>query len=536
MRRGHGYHSLYLRKEFQVGAPSLVESLKLRILYDDGFVAYVNGHEVARANVDGEPPTFRTMAKKPVEPTSAEIDLMRHSSKLVSTDNVLAVQGHNARLSLSDFILTPVLYGVIKRAPSEKKAEGKVASKAFRVSEGPVRALAFSPDARQIASGGDDKIIGLWSVADGKELGKLENDVVVTGLAFVDADTLLASGDDGVIKVWGLKDAKVVRSLNGHEGAVNVLALRADGRQLASAGDDGTVRLWNPKDDKVVRKIVAHEGPVLSIAYTPDGKGLVSGGDDGELLVWDIEAGTRLASFSQGDKVRSVAGDGENRYLAVSSGGVSEWFRFSKPVRTFTGHRGLVHRAVFSPNGKTAASAGSDKTVRFWNLLRERPFRSVEAHDATVYSIEYNPDGSLLASGGYDTLVKLWDTRTGKEVRKLAGHDEVVVDFEFSNDGKSLFSCSFDMTVRKWSVEEGKEVAVYKGHPERLVGLALGPQGKEMISLDFAGHLISWNLHDGKILARRALSPVVYGIALSPDGNWLLTANGSSSAFLIKAR
>jgi hypothetical protein len=42
--------SLYMRTPFVVSNPALYESLTLRMRYDDGFVAYVNGVEVARRN------------------------------------------------------------------------------------------------------------------------------------------------------------------------------------------------------------------------------------------------------------------------------------------------------------------------------------------------------------------------------------------------------------------------------------------------------------------------------------------------------
>ena len=52
--------SVYLRKVFEIADVSEVSSLILDIDYDDGFVTYINGIEVARANINGVPPPFNS--------------------------------------------------------------------------------------------------------------------------------------------------------------------------------------------------------------------------------------------------------------------------------------------------------------------------------------------------------------------------------------------------------------------------------------------------------------------------------------------
>ena len=48
-----GTISIFLRKEFYIQDIDLIQSLILDIDYDDGFVAYLNGYEIARANING---------------------------------------------------------------------------------------------------------------------------------------------------------------------------------------------------------------------------------------------------------------------------------------------------------------------------------------------------------------------------------------------------------------------------------------------------------------------------------------------------
>ena len=50
--------SLYLRKQFNIIDTSVIQEAKLHMDYDDGFVAYLNGVEIARWNMTGSPPPF----------------------------------------------------------------------------------------------------------------------------------------------------------------------------------------------------------------------------------------------------------------------------------------------------------------------------------------------------------------------------------------------------------------------------------------------------------------------------------------------
>jgi hypothetical protein len=50
--------SIYLRTKFSITDITAIESVLFHMDYDDGFVAYLNGKEMARAGISGNPPTF----------------------------------------------------------------------------------------------------------------------------------------------------------------------------------------------------------------------------------------------------------------------------------------------------------------------------------------------------------------------------------------------------------------------------------------------------------------------------------------------
>jgi len=98
--------SCLVRIPFNMGrTESGAEYLGLHMQYDDGFVAYLNGVEVARAQLAGEP-QWNSLAQGNHESQGVEIfDISAHRHLLHPGWNLLAVQGFNTSLTSSDFLI-----------------------------------------------------------------------------------------------------------------------------------------------------------------------------------------------------------------------------------------------------------------------------------------------------------------------------------------------------------------------------------------------------------------------------------------------
>lgn len=109
--------SVFIRKEFNIPNLRDIGELVLSIDYDDGFVAYINGHEIARSNlgtglsvpfnqVTGSISREATMCKG----ANPENFLISNPQVLlVEGTNVIAIQGHNSGSTSDDFSLIPML-------------------------------------------------------------------------------------------------------------------------------------------------------------------------------------------------------------------------------------------------------------------------------------------------------------------------------------------------------------------------------------------------------------------------------------------
>ena len=88
----YNYVSVYIRKEFSALSLPADEIIKLEIDYDDGFIAYINGREVARANMPGGTAAYNTSASGSHEAGSPETFVLGTVGELLNDgSNILAI-------------------------------------------------------------------------------------------------------------------------------------------------------------------------------------------------------------------------------------------------------------------------------------------------------------------------------------------------------------------------------------------------------------------------------------------------------------
>lgn len=123
-----GTLSVFMRKSFTLSKASDVISAFLYVDYDDAFVAYLNGTEIARANIgtSGVRPAYNETSINIVEPAAASgglppvfrIDGTVLASSLHDGENILALEVHNRDATSSDLSSTTFLIAGLSTASS----------------------------------------------------------------------------------------------------------------------------------------------------------------------------------------------------------------------------------------------------------------------------------------------------------------------------------------------------------------------------------------------------------------------------------
>jgi len=107
--------SLWTRVRFEVDRPGDLDELLLQMKYNDGFVAYLNGREIASSNAPAEPLwNFPATGTRSYEESSVfeQIDVTGFLDALESGTNVLAIHGLNNTVTDTEFVILPELIGV----------------------------------------------------------------------------------------------------------------------------------------------------------------------------------------------------------------------------------------------------------------------------------------------------------------------------------------------------------------------------------------------------------------------------------------
>lgn len=401
--------------------------------------------------------------------------------------------------------------------------------------EGLLQHLRGLPHARQGYGGGNivNVLIGLNGHVKGKDCSHLT--IWQANLQGVQAQGANFAESDLTGSTW----------TETTDGIMSV-AFSPDGQYVAAGSITGEVRLWRVTDSQPLLTFQAHSRLSYSLAFNSESTQLISGGYDGLVKILEISSGTCLRILQGHNKwIGLIALHPAGRLLATCSDdqSIRLWDLETGECLRVWNEQKEVWSVAWSPDGRLLASSYADGTIKLWDYAREACTWSVVAHRGlAVSSLAFSPDGELLVSAGEDATIMVWQTRNGKFLLAISGHTDVVQFVTFNERG-ILASSSFDHTVKLWKITQVGQtettaqcLVTLHGHTNWVWSTAFGPGGL-LVSGDQDGVLKLWQISQegdgGKCLRTlRSYSRLVNSVALSPDGNFLLSDECSGTVRL----
>jgi WD40 repeat protein len=334
-----------------------------------------------------------------------------------------------------------------------------------------VSSVAWSPDGRQLlAASGADRLLAWRAVFDPTPLATLTSDGGNrVAVAFSpDGRWFASGGDDRVVTIRDVATGEVVKVLQGHRSVVYNCEFSSDGRWLATGGFEGTVRIWDTTVWQM-RQALPHRGSIRAIGFSQDGTWIASGTSERAACIWEVETGRKLLELP--DQPAWVTGvafapDRQTLYTATGSwsaayasvgAAVASWKLESSDeginatsLRQSTKRTGSLECLRISADGQRLVTSGTDSQIVVWDPKMLTPLQSL-GHDRPLHRGTLLPGDKHFAAGDVAGRVGVWDLASKQRLQLFYSHAGHTFDVAASADGEVLASASEDDTIQFWS-------------------------------------------------------------------------------------
>jgi WD40 repeat protein/tRNA A-37 threonylcarbamoyl transferase component Bud32 len=182
--------------------------------------------------------------------------------------------------------------------------------------------------------------------------------------------------------------------------------------------------------------------------------------------------------------------------------------------------------------GRPGADHSPDFSVRLWNLETGQLAQSFAGHESSITALAIAPGDKRFLSAG-DDGVFYWDVASPKPIFAAKAHgQEGIYGVTISPNGRHALSAGGDKNVVLWDLDTGKPLATWTGHTDKVCGVAFAPGATTAASSSYDGSVRLWDMKTGTARELRGHHGAVHCVAYSSDGKRLLSGGADGTVRL----
>ncbi|XP_006908560.1 sperm-associated antigen 16 protein isoform X1 [Pteropus alecto] len=283
----------------------------------------------------------------------------------------------------------------------------------FRLHELPVSCIVVHPHKDILVSCGEDH---LWKV-----VGLPRGNVLLTGFGHTDwlsnccfhpsGNKLATSSGDTTVKLWDLSKGSCILTFEGHYHAVWSCTWHSSGDFVASSSLDTTSKIWDVNSERCRCTLYGHKDSVNSIEFFPCSNTLLTSSADKSLSVWDARTGKCEQSlYGHMHSINDATFTPRGHIIAsCDSCGVTKLWDFRKllPIVSIDVGPSPGNEVNFDSSGRVLAQASGNGVIHLLDL-KSGQIHKLVGHENEAHTVVFSHDGESLFSGGSDGTVRMW--------------------------------------------------------------------------------------------------------------------------------
>ncbi len=263
----------------------------------------------------------------------------------------------------------------------------------------------------------------------------------------------------------------------------------------------GFVRLVDRKTGSLLLDEVKTPSLPIAVETTRDGKTAIVLCQNGELLLFETESLKLVAEHQvlhgkpqqHGFMIRHrlrLSPRGE--CFAVWGTGAETEIRDTRTgalISAVSQGRDYFHNVVFSPNGLSFVTCGTDGVVRQWKINDGSSAGPELKQSGWILTGQYSDSGLQFIAASTDRYARVWDLEKGTIIAATREHENEIYSIAVAPNQMAFLTGSKDGTIRTWDINNGGQIAPDIQLPSQIYQMLIPESGSLMLATGYFDHV-----------------------------------------------